>query len=209
MHIGKVLRGKRIFSWKTAHRQLRDSWKTAERQLKDIWETAQRQLRDCQETAKIQHEEWVQNSQKEHTDRQSNFLSSWLELKKIEWPCIKENLKPCLGLDLIDPWSSYETRFPSCLGAWWPVDRLSPGCLSPALPEAREAMKYFVDSPWNIHRLPMTRARAQAVLLLALTRLIIFIFMATIGCRRLQYPDNNREFYILYFVKKNSTKWRR
>ena len=25
VHIGKVLRGKRIFSWKTAHRQLRDS----------------------------------------------------------------------------------------------------------------------------------------------------------------------------------------
>ena len=38
--------------------------------------------------------------------------------------------------------------------------------------------------------------RAQAILLLALTRLI--------GCRRLQYPDNNREFYILYFIKRYS-----
>ena len=73
-------------SWETAERQLRDSWKTAERHLRDSSKTVERLLRDCQETAKIQHVERVQNSQKEHTDRQSNFLSSWLELKKLTPP---------------------------------------------------------------------------------------------------------------------------
>ena len=68
-----------------------------------------------------------------------------------------------------------------------------------------EVIEYFVDSPGNIRRFPMTRAKAA--LLPALTRLIMFIFTVKIGCRRrLQYSDHNREFYILYFIKRYSTK---
>ena len=68
LHIGKVLRGKRIFSWKTAHRQLRDSWKTAERQLRDSWETAERQLRDSWETAERQLKDIWETAQRQLRD---------------------------------------------------------------------------------------------------------------------------------------------
>ena len=58
---------------------------------------------------------------------------------------------------------------------------------------AYEPIKYFVDSPGNIRRFPMTRA--QAALLPALTRLIMFIFTADVVCN-IQTTTGNSTFYI-------------
>ena len=74
--------GKRIFSWKTAHRQLRDSWKTAERQLRDSWETAERQLKDSWKTSERQLKDSWETAERLSRDSQDTACRKSSEFTK-------------------------------------------------------------------------------------------------------------------------------